>query len=170
MPFFLADEGQSEPSFAFRGGHSSNERSGPVMLGRTHLRTCFLVAVVGLIAGQAGCVALNIPSERIADPTDRGGPLGHWRRGGGPHHVSPPGLLSSVQGGETEMLVHDDSYSGEFLRPSSSDTPWGCDTFGGGALTVDPFDASVDEQGTAKPPEVPWPRFHPVPTRPVFGG
>ncbi len=29
-------------------------------------------------------------------------------------------------------------------------------------------DSSLGEHGSQKPPEVPWPRYHPVPTRPVF--
>jgi hypothetical protein len=34
---------------------------------------------------------------------------------------------------------------------------------------VDPCDPSLDVNGVPKKPDVPWPRFHPVPTRPVFG-
>jgi hypothetical protein len=40
----------------------------------------------------------------------------------------------------------------------------------GGPLEVDPFDCSLDVNGNPKQPEIPWPRFQPVPTRPVFGG
>jgi hypothetical protein len=89
---------------------------------------------------QAGCIAMNIPSQRFHDPDDHGGLLGHWRTGGnacGLHHQPGHG-----HGG------------GPCLD--------------GGPLEVDPFDPNVDADGQPKPPEVPWPRFHPVPTRPVF--
>ena len=32
-------------------------------------------------------MALNLPSERIADPSDQGGLFGHWRRSANHHSV-----------------------------------------------------------------------------------
>jgi hypothetical protein len=36
-------------------------------------------------------------------------------------------------------------------------------------MELDPITGGVHSE-PEKPPEVPWPRYHPVPTRPVFGG
>lgn len=44
----------------------------------------------------------------------------------------------------------------------------GCDCGGDGCLGWD--DSGLDSLcGETKLPEIPWPRYHPVPTRPVFG-
>jgi hypothetical protein len=34
---------------------------------------------------------------------------------------------------------------------------------------VDPFDTESGEFADAKKDEIPWPRFHPIPTRPIYG-
>ena len=97
-----------------------------------------------LAVTQAGCVALNVPSQRYHDPDDCGGVFGAWSR-----TTASPSL-------------HDDPHQ----------PPTHCvedDCFTGGSLECDPFDTSVGPEGKPKPPEVPWPRFHPIPTRPVFG-
>ncbi len=120
--------------------------------------------LLGLLS-QAGCVALNIPSERVHDDADGGGVLGHWRG----------------------TLVTKDTISGEFHEPgridSSASGPIACDrclgdttaeecSSGGCFSDCDgEFDSLCEEdEGKPKPPEIPWPRFHPIPTRPVFGG
>jgi len=107
------------------------------------MSTCFLLSL--LVTSIPGCVALNIPSERHHDPDDRGGLFGPW--------------ASSHRHHETTTIVHD-------AQACSAGTACEID---GGPLQVDPFDFSVDAQRRPKPPEIPWPRFHPVPTRPVFG-
>lgn len=88
--------------------------------------------IVGaVLLGSPGCLALNLPSDRHADPSDTGGWFGGWR-------------MSSAGGSP----------------PTAA-----CLT--GGALEADPFDpASVP--GGVEPESVPWPRFHPVPTRPII--
>ena len=91
-----------------------------------------------------GCVALNIPSERFQDPTDHGGLLGSWDSSG---HSHANGIDHAA---------------------ASMDSGMQC--IGGGSLDVDPFDTSEGEYAVKpEPPKVPWPRFHPVPTQPVFG-
>ncbi|MGB7329583.1 MAG: hypothetical protein WBD31_32210 [Rubripirellula sp.] len=105
-----------------------------------------------VLISQSGCLALNVPSERLHDPTDAGGILGHWKNETVGGHHSP----SDFGSGDTSPA----DYNGECLD--------------GGSLDVDPFGSDFDSEfgaggGEPKPPEVPWPRFHPVPTRPVFG-
>ncbi|WP_146458311.1 hypothetical protein [Rubripirellula tenax] len=112
---------------------------------RPHFAALMLAFAVSF--GQCGCVALNIPSERAHDPADAGGILGPWKKGG----------ASTASQHTVFDEFTNDSYSGD---PSCSD---------GGALGFDPFDPNAIEGGQTEPPEVPWPRFHPVPTRPVFG-
>jgi hypothetical protein len=90
-----------------------------------------------------GCVAFNIPSVRFDDPRDRGGILG-------PHRQTDPE--------ELEMMRE--------MAASESCGPGGI----GGGICASQFDEE-DIDGGEKPetpPEVPWPRFHPLPTRPVF--
>jgi len=36
-------------------------------------------------------------------------------------------------------------------------------------LSIETQPESCDLEDEEAPPEVPWPRFHPIPTRPVFG-
>ncbi|MEM6691549.1 MAG: hypothetical protein AAF664_19125 [Planctomycetota bacterium] len=74
---------------------------------------------------------MNIPSQRYADPSDRGGPLGPWKR----------------------------------------DQQPACEPTGAGCLIDSEF---MDESFEADPAtvvpeaeEIPWPKFHPVPTRPM---
>lgn len=77
-------------------------------------------------------MALNIPSVRYDDPTDRGGLLGPQRQ------MAPEEL--------------------DALRSNASSA--GCQ----GCAADEELEALEQEA----PPEVPWPRFHPLPTRPVF--
>lgn len=100
--------------------------------------------LIATLALQTGCVALNIPSERFQDANDHGGVLGHWRQHG--HLASPIGA---------------DHQHGQPIHGHCS--------LDGGPLEVDPFGPDPESRGKPKEPEVPWPRFHPVPTRPVFG-
>ena len=104
--------------------------------------TSALLALVLLVTSQVGCIALSIPSERQFDPADHGGLFGDWD-----------------QDTETTGQCCD--------HPHRSFDDLACD---GGPLESDPLDASLKIKGKPKKDEVPWPRFHPVPTRPVFGG
>ncbi len=91
---------------------------------------------------QIGCVALSIPSERIHDPADHGGIFGDWKEN------------SACSDGACE-------------HPSRSFSELAID---GGPLECDPLDPAFDVHEKPKKDEVPWPLFHPVPTRPVFSG
>ncbi len=112
---------------------------------RTAIRFLLLA---GVLLSQVGCVALNIPSHRFHDAADHGGLLGHWRGGGGPPVASESSFATET--------------SGEFHGASGI-------CMDGGPLEADPFDPTLDVNGNPKQPEIPWPRFHPVPSRPVFG-
>jgi hypothetical protein len=101
-----------------------------------------VVLLFGAFLSLPGCVALNIPSQRFEDSEDHGGVLGPWRKHG-------------------HLAVGDSSH------PQHCDD--GAFAIDGGPLEIDPFDPTLDLDGTPKQPDVPWPRFHPVPTRPVFG-
>jgi len=95
-----------------------------------------------LVSCQVGCVALSIPSERFDDPADGGGLFGDWRN---KSLCAPPHDAHPVRTWD------------EFAS---------C----GGPLDEDPLDpAVVAARKKQKEDEIPWPRFHPVPTRPVFG-
>jgi len=109
--------------------------------GLTHLALWAAGVVV-----SSGCVAMNIPSQRHHDPADRGGMFGDFRGGsGGAHGTRAHGTRSS---------------SGHSAGCG------GCAQCGDGDED-DEWDA--DGRRKEKPPEIPWPRYHPVPTRPVFG-
>ncbi|KAA1261666.1 hypothetical protein LF1_42210 [Rubripirellula obstinata] len=112
---------------------------------------------------SSGCVALNLPSERYHDPTDHGGIFGSWKTGvvdpaatqafAGPNHGHSPNGMDHAAGA------------------IGSSVDCSLDYIGGESLAVDPFDTENGEYAKPpEPPEVPWPRFHPVPTRPIFGG
>jgi hypothetical protein len=100
-----------------------------------------IIAALGAMTGTSGCVALNLPSDRYQDPADHGGILGSWR----PENAAPP----SCDGAP----IYD-----------AAGAP-----IDNGALTVDPFDTTTGEFSDPKKDEIPWPRFHPIPTRPIFG-
>ena len=104
-------------------------------------RPILSLMIASALLAQVGC-ALNIPSQRFHDPTDHGGIFGHWDKpGSGQSHLRPPG---------------------GFHGTACVD--------GGSHCACDPLDPRSEESYEPNPPEVPWPRFHPVPTRPVFGG
>ncbi|TWT79915.1 hypothetical protein CA13_13250 [Planctomycetes bacterium CA13] len=132
------------------------------MLRRLSLQAVSLLLCAGFILVQGGCVALNIPSERIADPTDGGGMFGDWNKGQHRGAANQGPRPTTFADGSEIAFDCDDlgcKSDGEGMNRE----------FGCGPLEVDPFDDSVDQSGVVKPPEIPWPRFHPVPTRPVFG-
>jgi hypothetical protein len=103
-----------------------------------------LILFLAVLSAQVGCVALNIPSQRLHDPEDKGGAFGHWKT----HHCG-----QSCEPGSAQACCS------EAGKPCLDGGPLG--------LEDDP----LDQMGPQPPePEVPWPRFHPVPTRPLFYG
>jgi hypothetical protein len=112
--------------------------------------SCLTLAILALTT-QFGCVALSIPSERLHDPGDHGGLFGDWNHDVD-HNVDQVGACTD----------------GHCEDPSRCLVGMPCD---GGPLDSDPLDPMLDLDGNPKKNEekVPWPRFHPVPTRPVFG-
>ena len=118
-------------------------------LSQTVLRVGFLLTLV-----HSGCVALNLPSERYHDPRDHGGIFGSWKT----NAVDPAATNAFSQ--PPNGIDHATGTIGSTV-----------DCIGGESLSVNPFDTTQGEYAKPpEPPEVPWPRFHPVPTRPVFGG
>ncbi len=107
----------------------------------TPFQLIWLPLLLLLVSSQSGCVALSIPSERFHDPADGGGLFGHWH-----------GDL----GHSCERCEH-------------SPGNWDPSSLDGGPLECDPLDPAAGEHGKPKQDEVPWPKFYPVPTRPVFG-
>lgn len=102
----------------------------------------------------SGCVALGVPSERFHDPADHGGLFGDFRRGPaskvpslGQQLVAEGAILTPPVAG---LACHDSGPIGDVYP-----------------MDLDPLTGTATP---AEPPNVPWPRFHPVPTRPVFGG
>ncbi len=112
-----------------------------------------------MIPGLTGCVALNIPSERFHDAADDGGWLGGWHR---PKRFGVPDLTpdhgSASPSGHSAEIV-----GGKILGVQpGGDVAEAC--FGEVTPVFDPSAEAADRQKN----EIPWPRFHPVPTRPVF--
>jgi hypothetical protein len=110
----------------------------------------------GLVA-TSGCVAIGIPSKRFHDPQDHGGLFGDFRKGGA--------------SGMPDRPAQHDGHFCDGTGVAGQCTQRCCAGAGG-------HDGHFDEQdgwgdgghGHSKAPEVPWPRYHPVPTRPVFSG
>ena len=116
------------------------------MLGKK--RVIVLLLLLPSLLAQVGCVALNIPSRRFHDPADHGGLFGHW-------HTANSPCRRQACCNQPHGATHEGQTAGFCID--------------GGPLAVDPLDPSLDVDGHPKQPDVPWPRFHPVPTRPVFG-
>ncbi len=132
-----------------RNRNTTHRRLPAVVSGR--LLSCF--AVASLL--QVGCVALNIPSERHQDPSDRGGVFGDWANPARPGRV----LKEIVIGPDAEpgMGCCDSQHLGDV--PLLDDGSF-----------HDGFEGDFGGEVAPPPPEVPWPKYHPLPTRPVFGG
>jgi len=108
-----------------------------------------LLVLISIAGVSSGCVALSIPSQRFHDPADRGGIFGDFRGGGQRQGTSGAG--------------HGRHAASEFCGDADC-------TACGSSLYATEEELHDDERHHEKPPEVPWPRYHPVPTRPVFSG
>ena len=129
-----------------------------VVRSRIRLAGTSLAALV--LATSTGCLALGVPSERLHDPIDQGGLFGEWR-------VNPSRTIAAT----TAELVHE---GGALVPAHSIGGPHACHDVGmlelpPGASALDLNANGVSVGKPEKPPEVPWPKYHPVPTRPVFG-
>ncbi|MEE2938418.1 MAG: hypothetical protein VYA84_20715 [Planctomycetota bacterium] len=136
----------------------------PNMLGS--YRTFASVLFAGLLLALSGCVALNIPSQRWHNPEDPGGLFGH-HRGGSDHQTGVQELLLTkdstvmeISEGPYEELPVSPGFFGESEFRGSGGCCAECET-----NCFDP----LAETEAATPPDIPWPKFHPVPTRPVYG-
>lgn len=114
-----------------------------------------------LCVTSTGCLALGLPSQRFHDAQDQGGILGDFRHSKTP---GPPGM--------TEDLLT----AGAVLVPPHASCATGTSSVNEQTVMasgVDPMDVHPVTGSCLAPveesPKVPWPRFHPVPTRPVFG-
>ena len=124
------------------------------------MRIIFSAMLAFSLLACSGCVALNLPSDRFDDPADDGGLFGDWRS----KSVDPIGNLGQNPVGHGNSAGH-----GSHCQANSYPlSPGGC--LMGDELGGDPFDTTQGEYAKPEDPEVPWPRYHPVPTRPVFGG
>ncbi|MDG2223462.1 MAG: hypothetical protein P8L85_18920 [Rubripirellula sp.] len=134
------------------------------MLGSFRPFACLLFA--GLLLAQPGCVALNIPSQRWHDPNDEGGVFGHLQ-GTTVHRATGQELLLGTD--STVLEVSEGPYDHTLVSPGFHGGP-GFHDPDGSCVDCEPncFDPLAETEATA-PPEIPWPKFHPVPTRPVFG-
>ena len=113
-------------------------------LGRCKLTRWFASsALLVALSLSSGCVAIGVPSQRFQDPDDHGGLLGDWRHG---------------KSGHAAGLEHASAVEGCLACDSEPLPPMELDENG------IPYSESKSQA-----PEVPWPRFHPVPTRPVYG-
>ncbi len=116
------------------------------MPNRPHAHLPPITLAMVLVITQVGCVALNIPSRRHHDPGDRGGLFGSWRQGDGLTESDVP-------------MVHPSGHT--VSCPGDCGDP-ACEEWGG-------CESGCGMYEEAQPPEIPWPRFHPVPSRPIFG-
>lgn len=126
--------------------------------GRKLLSTALASMIAMCLLAMSGCVALSIPSKRFHDPQDNGGLFGDFRRGDS----------SQVPG-----QAVDDIHFADDPAHASQCTESCCLGDPRNTISHDEFDDDVDFGSSGhhrKAPEVPWPRYHPVPTRPVFTG
>lgn len=124
--------------------------------------TLFLLITVAFCSG---CVALNIPSERLYDADDDGGWLGGWNK---PKRlgVSEGAVSRFVAGGEhSGSIPFETGFTDS--APVFDEPSFGQVAYGNPDEAC--FGEEFDPESEAEP-DVPWPRFHPIPTRPVFGG
>jgi len=121
----------------------------PVRSVSTATRSLPLLFIMALLGVTSGCVALSIPSQRFHDPADRGGIFGDFR---GSHRAASEGSSLGIPCDRGTCGAADCAACGSAAGYQSDD------------------EFSDDGGHHSKPPEVPWPRYHPVPTRPVFAG
>lgn len=119
-----------------------------------------MLAGVLILATSTGCLALGVPSERLYDPIDQGGILGDWKTN--PARTRAAMTAELVAEGGVMIPAHDNCHSHSTSIPGSLDLP-------AGVAAMEMPAACGGNTKAEKPPEVPWPRYHPVPTRPVFG-
>jgi len=133
------------------------------------------ILVAALLVFHTGCIAMNIPSRRDFDGTDDGGILGGWskpKRFGVPHADAsgPPAARDDATFRHHFGDVVDNPLDVEPGTLPHAGTNLADSCLGHSVYLDGPTDIHADGlQGQRSPAaEVPWPRFHPVPTRPVY--
>ncbi len=161
----VVDQTEMKASCSYRTTPGPVTTSGPVLsnsvwlLRSLHQAACVLLVVACF--ASTGCLALGIPSQRLHDPDDQGGILGDWKRS----NARTPAEITAELVAEGAVIRCADGACSGVTHPGHFDES----CLGGlPALDVDPITGGGP--GTEEePPEVPWPKYHPLPTRPVFG-
>lgn len=117
------------------------------------------LAILVLVT-STGCLALGVPSKRLHDPVDQGGILGDWKAN--PARTPATMTAELVAEGGVVVPAYEGCQANSAAIPGSLDLPAGMS-----AMELETHCGAHSKAD--KPPEVPWPRYHPVPTRPVFG-
>jgi hypothetical protein len=131
---------------------------------RLYASQAFAAALVCI--ASTGCLALGVPSQRFHDAADQGGILGDFR-----HSKTPaPAGMTATMVAEGGVVVPPYEYESCSDGQPCLGGPGESTVMGSGVdpMDVHPVTGSCLEP-VEEPPEVPWPRYHPVPTRPVFG-
>lgn len=154
-----------------------DRRAGAARYAMTRLRSFSKPLAMSLLLGAGlmlcgGCVGLNIPSVRYHDdPVPPGAPrtldeaLLFSRDGGS----GPGGPSAAVGSGPVGNSPVGNGFPMVGPYPPGAGGPGACAT---GACAGGDCGADLEEPAGPGPalPAVPWPRFHPVPTTPVFAG
>lgn len=128
----------------------------------------FIRLFLGFIVAQSGCVAMNIPSQRLHDPDDQGGLFGHWKHA----KYRQPDLVNSVPGMDPIAVERAADIANQTTFPAEAyvgDVDGTClDSGCAGCSECDMYDPLATAEKKPEAPEIPWPKFHPVPTRPIY--
>jgi hypothetical protein len=135
-------------NFAESGPLPSHEKARGFSAGIASLIAVCLVAM-------SGCIALSIPSKRFHDPQDHGGLFGDFRRSGSANAMNPHAEGEWSDSDPEQLTQCTDEH---------------CSSMHCQGQQYDDEAEYGDEGHHPKPPNIPWPRYHPVPTRPVFSG
>ncbi|MEM6979873.1 MAG: hypothetical protein AAF539_09385 [Planctomycetota bacterium] len=106
---------------------------------------------------SGGCLALGVPSERYHDPADRGGLFSDFQ-------PSPETMGQPIPSHADALIATGAVLTPEMPGCVSCDMPPDTSPY---PLEMD-VTGSKHEEAPPEPPKVPWPKFHPVPTRPIL--
>ena len=122
-------------------------------MNQPHIRTASQTSLILVFAGLlGGCIHPNLTSIRY-----------------GEGHLPPQGNASlEMTHHGPESLFREQSAVPHEMVPAYEMAPKNCET-ANCATEGYLYDPSMDEHNQPDTPEAPWPRFHPLPTRPVLG-